>query len=202
MKKYLLVIQLLTILFLLLGAGCTGKSPKVTYYTLSTIEDAGPTSPSEDTRKIIKIGIGPVTFPDELNRLSIVTRTSQNTIGLSEYHRWGGSLKKVFSQVMVENISFLMKTDQVMARPWERYFQPDIRIALDIQRFDGRIGEYAFLSAKWMIFEKEMDKPIAVKRSVIKEAVDDDNYDSFVAAQSRTVAKLSMEIGEVLAKHR
>jgi uncharacterized lipoprotein YmbA len=182
----------------LLGAGCTGKTPQSVYYTLNAAEDAGVILQATAPPKDIFIGIGSVKFPDELDRPSIVTRSGQNRLEVNEFHRWGGSLKKNFTRVVEENISILMKTDQVMARPWERYFQPDIRITFDIRQFDGRLGEYAALNVTWMAFKKKKEEPMIVRRSDIKEPVTDNSYDALVAAQSRAITRLCQEIAIAL----
>ena len=92
----------------LVVAGCTGKTPQAVYYTLNVTKDADAalqaTAPPQD----ILIGIGSVNFPDELDRPSIVTRSGLNRLEVNEFHRWGGSLKKNFTQVVMENISIFM----------------------------------------------------------------------------------------------
>ena len=90
------------------------------------------------------------------------------------------------------------KTDQVMARPWERYFQPNVRIALDIRQFDGRLGEYASLNATWMIIGPDGDAPLLVRRTIIQEAVTGEGYDGLVDAQSRALAGLCRDIAKAL----
>lgn len=147
----------------------------------------------------LSIGIGPIKFPDELDRPSIVTRSGQNQLEVNEFHRWGGSLAKNVTQVVVENLASLMKTDKVMARPWERYFKPDFRIALDIRQFDGRLGEYVLLKTTWSVFKKEKDLPALVHRSIIKEAVADDSYAALVAAQSKAIYRLCQQIAGFLS---
>jgi uncharacterized lipoprotein YmbA len=188
----------LSLLITLLGAGCTGKTPQSVYYTLNAAEDTDVAFQLTAPLKDILIGIGSVKFPDELDRPSIVTRSGQNRLEVNEFHRWGGSLEKNFTRVMVENLSTLMKTDQVMTRPWERYFKPDVRITLDIRQFDGRLGEYAALNLTWMAFEKNKDEPTIARRSNIKEPVTDSSYDALVAAQSRATSRLCQEIAEAL----
>ena len=188
----------LCMLIALVGAGCTGKTPQAVYYTLNVTKDADAALQATVPPQDILVGIGSVNFPDELDRSSIVTRTGLNRLEINEFHRWGGSLKKNFTRVVVENISILMKTDQVMARPWERYFQPDIRITFDIHQFDGRLGEYAALNLTWMAFKAKKDEPLIVRRSDIKEPVTGNSYDALVAAQSRAISRLCREIAEVL----
>ncbi len=190
----------LILLISILGAGCTGKSPKATYYILSSMEnDSSPLQPAA-SQDDLSIGVDRIKFPDELDRPSIVTRSGQNQLEVNEFHRWGGSLAKNVTQVILENIALLMKTDQVMARPWERYFKPDFRVLLDIRQFDGRLGEYVLLKTTWSVFEKEKDLPALVRRSVIKEAVADDSYGALVAAQSVAIYRLCQEIAGFLSE--
>jgi uncharacterized lipoprotein YmbA len=102
--------------------------------------------------------------------------------------------------VVGENLSYLLQTDRVMARPWERYFQPDVRIALDIRRFDGRLGEYAVLDATWVLIDPGEDVPLHVGRTIIQEATDGEGYDALVAAQSRALGLLCRDIAAALSK--
>ncbi len=148
----------------ILGAGCTGKSPKSKYYILTAMTNDTVIEQSTGSMDDLSIGIGPIKFPDVLDRPSIVTRSGLNQLEVNEFHRWGGSLAKNVNQVIVENLVILMKTDQVVARPWERYFKPDYRIALEIRQFDGRVGEYVLLNTTWSVFKKEKDLPIHVHR--------------------------------------
>ena len=179
-------------------AGCLGKTPSAVYYTLSPMaaEAGRPALPESD----LAIGIGPVKFPDELDRPAIVTRSGSNRLEVNAFHRWGGSLEKNVTRVIEENLSYLLQTDQVMARPWERYFQPDVRIAVDIRRFDGRLGEYAALNATWVLIDPEEDASLHVGRTIIQEATDGEGYDALVAAQSRALGLLCREIAVGLSK--
>jgi uncharacterized lipoprotein YmbA len=157
-------------------------------------------TPMAVAAKPLAVGLGPIKFPDELNRPAIVTRSGRNRLEVNEFHRWGGSLENNVTRVMEENLALLLKTDQVMARPWERYFQPDVRIALDIRQFDGRLGEYASLNATWMIIGPEGDTPLLVRRTIIQEAVMGEGYDGLVDAQSRALAGLCRQIAEAFVK--
>lgn len=195
MKFSLILILLMSIL----GVGCTGKSPKATYYILSSMADDSPPLQLAASEDNLSIGVGPIKFPDELDRPSIVVRSGQNQLEINEFHRWGGSLAKNVTQVILENLAHLMKTDQVMARPWEHYFKPDFRVALDIRQLDGRLGEYVLLKTTWVVFEKDKDLPVLVRRFVTKESVADDSYEALVAAQSMAIYRFCQEIAGFLS---
>lgn len=192
-------LYLIMFLLMLVNAGCTGTTPRPIYYQLSPIA-TDMLTPEVDIKKAdFAIGIGPVSFPDNLDRPSIITETGRNQLNINEFHRWGGSVQQNFTRVMVKNLSDLLQTDQVMARPWERYFKPDVRVTIDIQRLSGRLGEYALLDITWMIIEEGKDSPTSVHRSEIREGVADNTYDALVAAQSRALGKLCLEIAQTLS---
>jgi uncharacterized protein len=193
------LLLIMSLMVLGVCSGCFGTSPPSVFYSLTPIADTAAVQ-MPAVGGAIAIGIGPIKFPDELDRFSIVTRTGRNRLEINEFHRWGGSLEKNFTRVMQENLALLMKTDQVMTRPWERYFQPNVRLALDIRQFDGRLGEYASLNTTWVIVGPEGDTPLIVRRTIIQESVVDDSYDALVDAQSRAIARLCREIAEALSE--
>jgi len=188
--RFLILLALLP----LFTAGCTGTSPNALFYTLSSVDKDQSPKQTAGIAADMAVGIGPVTFPDQLDRPAIVTQTGKNQININEFHRWAGSLQQNFTRVMTQNIAILLKSDQVMARPWERYFKPDIRITVDIQKFGGQLGQFAELTATWMIIEEGKDVEAVVHRSEFKETVADDSYTAMVAAQSRALASFCEEI--------
>ena len=88
------------------------------------------------------------------------------------------------------------------AYPWEEYFDPDYRVYMEVNQFDGRIGDYALLNITWTITGRQPTDLLRVRNSVIKEAVQSANYEDYVAAESRILAALSREIArELIAIH-
>jgi len=183
-----------------LWGGCAGSAPP-NYYTLSAMDMAaaggGIRLPSGEA---LKIGVGPIRFPEALDRQHIVTRSGQNRLKISEYHRWAGSLEDNFTRVLVDNLSLLLGSDQVIGQPWGSYFEPDLKIVMDVRQFDGRLGESATLNATWMVIGKAANEPLLVRRTIIQEAVDQNDYDSLVAALSQAAAAISRDIAKALAE--
>jgi len=184
---------------LLLGlGGCGMTSPKPTYYTLSPLESTTRASHTQAT-STLAVGIGPVSFPDELDRPSIVTRSGQSRLVIDEFHRWGGSLKKNFLRVLADNLAHDLQTDQIMVRPWEHYFQPDIRITLDVHQFVGELGKSASLTLVWTVHKTGGESREMVYRNTFTEPVAEPGYDGLVAAQSRLIKQLAKEMASVIA---
>ena len=193
-------------IFLFLGimfSGCRGKTPPVLFYTLAPM----PASLAEmdlSEKTGIRIGVGPVTLPDFLNRPQIATRTGVSRIHYAEYHRWGGFLEKELLRVLSENLSAYLATEQVKTYPWGDTFHPEYQVILDVKQFEGKMQGDVILNAVWQIRnDSPEDSPVVLRRSVIREAVnpsDTDDYEVLVAAQSKALARLSAEIAEAILK--
>jgi uncharacterized lipoprotein YmbA len=145
----------------------------------------------------IAIGVGPVDFPKLLHRPQIVTRQSQNRVKVFEFHRWASALQGDFSRILAKNISILLPTDRVAVYPWQDQFSPTYRIKLDVEQFDGQLGNVVSLDVRWSVMGRE-DKDPVVRTSVIEEPVSTADHEGLVAAMSRALATLSREIVEVI----
>ena len=187
---------LLTVFFV---AACS-TTPPVAYYTLNTLPEMQQEIPAAVMDDTIAIGVGPVEFPKFLDRPQIVTRKSQNQIQVSEFHRWAGSFPGDFSRVLAKNISTLLPTDRVAVYPWGDTFSPTYRIKLDVEQFDGRLGERVVLDVTWMVTDQEGTNKLLVRRSLLEEPVPDNNYEALVVAESNALATLSRTIVEEIRR--
>jgi uncharacterized lipoprotein YmbA len=184
----------------ILFAGCRSAPSPTAFYTLISVTKMEPARQSPAPRLDLAVGIGPVQIPEYLDRPQIVTRTAPDRLTLSEFNRWGGSLRQDFPRVVAENVAALLGTDRVLAYPWGDRLDPGYRVALDVQRFDGELGGAVVLKVTWIVTGREGKAPIAVRNSMIEESVSGKDYDALVAAQSSAVAVLSREIADEVRK--
>ena len=187
---------LLTVFFV---AACS-TTPPVAYYTLNTLPEMQQEIPAAVVDDTLAIGVGPVEFPKFLDRPQIVTRKSQNQIEVSEFHRWAGSFPGDFSRVLAKNISILLPTDRVAVYPWGEQFSPTYRIKLEVEQFDGQLGETVVLDVTWIVTDKEGTDKVVVRKSRIVEATSDKTYEALVEAKSNGLATLSRTIVEEIRK--
>lgn len=181
----------------LLLAGCSSSSSKVAFYTLNSISSSRPVATHASAGQPVSIGIGPVTIPEVLDRPQIVTRTGPNKLQIDEFHRWAGRLDEDFARVVAENVSLLMATEQVAVYPWDVSFKPRYQVILDVQRFEGRMGQgEVLLEVLWQIIDSQNQATLRIKKSVIREPLAATDYDTLVAAKSRAVEKLSKYISQ------
>jgi len=185
-------------LVVLVFVGCRSTPPPTGFYTLAAVTKAETTGQTPAPKGDLAVGIGPVQLPGYLDRPQIITRTAPDRLTLSEFNRWGGSLRQDFTRVLAENVAALLGTDRVLAYPWGDRLDPAYRVALDVQQFDGDLGGAVVLKATWIVTGREGKTPLSVRKSDIQEPVSGKDYDALVVAHSRAVAALSREIaGEI-----
>jgi uncharacterized lipoprotein YmbA len=184
---------------LLFALGCTATTDKARFYKLNSLTSQESIAHTKGTGGGVAIGIGPIKFPDHLDRPEIVTRTSGNALQLAEFDRWAGSLEKDFSRILAENLSLLLSTDYIFMFPFTQAAPIDYRVAVEVVRFDGELGKNATLIARWTVVEEGEKKALkSVRRSSMTRPAEGKGYEAMVAALSRTVEDLSQEIAETI----
>ena len=174
--------------------GCLGRSHSPRFYTLSPVTENKAMAQSDTPASDVSIGIGPIKLADYLDQSRIVTRTGDNRLLKAEFDLWAGSLGDNLTNVLSENIGILLPTERIYIYPWRLSEPMDYQIILDVVRFDGDLGEDAWLVARWSIVGGKDKELLAVNRSSIREPVSGPDYNALVSAQSRALAKLSHEI--------
>ena len=179
------------------SVGCV-RSQTPRFYTLTPMQSDEVVSKRESPARNAVVGIGPVKLADYLDQSNLVTRTSDNQLVKAEYDRWVGSFKDGFINVLADDIGFLLQTERIYLYPWRGSVPIGYQVALEVVRCDGRLGDAAWLVARWSVFGGPEKKLLQVNRSSIREPVGEADYAALVAAQSRAVAKLSQEIAQAI----
>ncbi len=188
---------ILTVVAILLG-GCLSRSQTPRFYALSAIQEGQVLSKRQSPAHNAVVGIGPLKLADYLDESQIVTRTSDNQLAKAEYDRWAGSLNDNLMNVLADNMGFLLPTDRIYLYPWRTSVPIDYQVMVDVIRCDGRLGEAAWLEARWTVFAGPGKKLLKTKRTSLREPVTDASYTALVAAQSRALAKLSQDIAQAI----
>lgn len=191
-KTVLLTVVCLLILF---ASGC-GSSPDARFYTLNAIpRERSPSFTSNDNDSIA-VKVGPVTIPDALDQPQIVTRLGSNALDLNEFNRWGGDLQTDFQRILGENISILLPTVHVVLSQDIILVPVDFQVVVNVREFDGQLGGMVTLNADWTVVKSGREKSVITRKSVLHENTDSSDYQDYVAAQSRLLARLSHEISD------
>ena len=192
LNSYKMVFILLPVVAgLLLLSGCAA-SPKTDFYQLEETTNASLVG----VEKGHIIVVGPIHLPEYLNRPQIVTRNSKHHLNMSEFNRWIEPVNDSISRLLVINISNNLNSNRVYWVPeYDRQYPLDLRVAIDIGRFDGQLGKDVFLESRWSIFDKN-DRPLLTKVSLIKSPVNGEDYEALVSAMNNALQLLGKEISQ------
>jgi uncharacterized lipoprotein YmbA len=199
-KRYTALLRLLlllsTVFLLSLGSCATTQQSK--FYTLQALSSALDTKSETPKEERISIGVGPIYFPDYLDRPQIVTRIGPNELSIAEYDRWAGPLEDNFTRILAENLSILLATDRVAMFPWQDSAQVAYQIKVDVLQLDGTLGGQAVLIARWTIYGKDGKQALIMQKSNFSAPVKGPNYQELVLAENQTLNDLSREIASAL----
>lgn len=189
MKSTTILLAALFALTLLI-TGC-GTSRVAQLYTLNAIDrDLQAISNKQN----IAIKVGPVSIPDALDKMLIVTRQGKNRLLADDFNRWGGDFQNDIQQVIGENISILLPTDYMTMSQEVNVLPIDFQVIINVREFYGELGGIVRLNADWSIVHHSKDKSVVAGKSVFQEKATGMDYQAYVATQSQLLARLSQEI--------
>lgn len=177
--------------------GC-GRSQSTTFYLLSSLTQTSRGQEGGGLEEGKAVGIGPVSFPEYLNRPQIVTRPSGQRLVLAEFDRWAEPLEPRFSRVLAENLSAILNTERVSVLEWTNAHRVDYRITLEVLHFERRPDGHVSLDARWAVLDADGEEIIPVRRSRISESAQREDYEGLAAAMSAAVESLSREIAAAI----
>jgi len=193
------------ITIMLAFSGCLGdasQTPATRFFVLNSLygtENKAQTPPIA-VLKDATIGIGPIRLSQVLDRPQIILRTGHNEIRVADLDRWAAPLNENITNVLVDNLSVLLSTGQILKFPWKTSIPIDYQVVMDITRFDGTPEGNVDLRARWGILGDSGRKVLAKGKSVLTKPVGGGTIPAMVSAQSRLIAKLSHDIAEEIKK--
>jgi uncharacterized protein len=180
----------------LVTTGCA-TSPPSSFYTLTPMRAMPDSGGSPSTAP--SVGLGPVNFPQFLDRPQIVTRDAGNRLAIDEFHRWGGTIQDDFLRVWIENMSALLGTTSVFAFPNEVRYPADFRVTADILAFEGTYDGYAVLRARWVVLDHRTDQVLRVEETHYRRPLAEPKDEgALIAAMSETLGDFSRDVAATL----
>ena len=161
------LVLLIFITLQLVGNGCA-TSPAAHFYLLSITGQGSSNIAAAITPDERVIGIGPVRLPEYLDRPQIVTRSDNTELYLSELHRWAEPLQENFTRVLAEQISQMMRTDNISIEPSRNRNDLDLRILADVIQFDTNVNGEVTLVTYWRVENKDGTNRINTRQSPIR----------------------------------
>jgi uncharacterized protein len=190
-----------SILVLVLLCGCSifPPRPDPNFFTLSSEADGegskiylNGAAPGSSTG--IQLGLGPIKFPEYLDRLEIVTRIDDNRVAISDTDRWAAPLDGAFERVLAQDLSTRVPDCRIASYPWYGDRLPDFQVLVDVQRFDVSREGLAQLAASWTISDPKANTALYSTTSAISQSAGSGHPAEAAAALSRTLADFSNQI--------
>jgi len=176
-----------------LAAGCS--TPASRFYTLSRTASSAATPAA--TASNMTVVVGPVSIPAIVDLPQIVVSTGANSVSLDEFNRWASPLQSNISRVVAENLVTLLGTPRVSQFQQSLNLDADYRVAIEVQSFDSAPGDAATLNAVWVV-RRTGDGKAQTGRTTVREPTGTAGYDALAAAHSRSLARMSQEIADVI----
>lgn len=195
MTKVLRQAGLLT-LAVLLGVGCA-TTPPATFYTLRALTD-GSEAPGGIKGGSLAIGVGPIEFPDYLDRPQLVSRAGAHRLSVDELHRWGGSLPEDFLRVLSENLAQLLGTSRIVLLPGEARFPLDYQLIAEVLAFEADEGGAAVLRVRWAVLDPEQGGALRVRETSHRQPLAGSEPEDRVRGLSEALAAFSREVAAEL----
>ena len=189
---------------LVLGAlpACS-LAPKADPSQFFVLTSASATQASVGDRDLdLAIGLGPVSVPEYLRRPQMVTRVGPNQISYAEYERWAEPLDNSLVQVLGENLSSVLGGADIALHPWFSTTQLDFVVQIEVQRFERDASGAAQLACVWVLKDGASGDRDTGGQFERNEPAESETTAASVAAQSRLLGVLALEIATAVSGTR
>jgi uncharacterized lipoprotein YmbA len=182
---------------LLLVAGCA-SDPVTRYYTLAATVPA-----SAPAAKPVAVVIRDLRLPQYLERTQIVTRASDHRLVMAEYDLWAGDLRQDMTRALTENLARLLGSDRVVAAPHTLRLQPDVRVEVEVQRFERDASGKVQLAARWWLTRGSDGTLLASPVTTLSGTplAGTAGFEAVVASMGAVYAELAQEIARSIRAH-
>jgi uncharacterized lipoprotein YmbA len=176
-----------------LAAGC-GSSPPTSFYTLSAGAPAAATSaPAANTRRVIIVS---TTVPAAVDRPQIVLRDGTGRVTFSEFHQWAAPPRSAIAGAVAAQLSRELGGAEVWPTPVAAPADADVRVLLNVTRFDGALGESADVEVLWTVRSGATER---TGRTAAREAATGDaDYGALAAAYTRALNAVSRDLAAAI----
>lgn len=176
-------------------AGC-GSAPD-RFYTLMPDARSGsrPAATAAVERVVV---VGPVTVPAMLNQAQMVINQGGQQMDVREAERWAAPLKEEFTAALAARLEALLPQMAVAVHHQSAGIDAELRIQVDVSRFDLGPGRQTALDALWVV---KGDDPAAERRGRTRLTLvaAGDDYQQLAQAQGRALDQLAEALAAAVA---
>jgi uncharacterized lipoprotein YmbA len=168
-------------------------------FTLSASEDRAPRpappGPSAG------VHVDRATVAEYFDRTQMVTRIGAYRVSLHEFAVWSEPIADLISNAVVDDLARRFGDDRVMRTPPARGAPADVRIELDVLRFDVDDAGTATLDVRWTVSPAN-GAPLSQRERILATATDPTQPASRVVALRQTLATLSEHLAAAIGSAR
>jgi uncharacterized lipoprotein YmbA len=175
-------------------AGCVGgtTSPRTHYYTLSVEARAARAESTPAAAGPVNLSVSRVAIPGVVDRPQLVARVAANNVEILDFHRWAEPLQEAIPRVVAGNLARELGSRYLVAAGIVPGVAPQLRVALDVQRFEAVMGTGVTVEALWSV--RPAAETARAGRSMIEEPVTEAGHAGIAAAYSRALARVARDI--------
>jgi uncharacterized lipoprotein YmbA len=176
-----------------------GTTTTTRFYLLeATAPNAAPAGAAHPFSHL-SFGVGPVSIPSYLDRPQIVRRRDAHELKVNEFDQWAEPIGSAITRVMADNLAAATGAAGVYPHPWDRSAAIDMRIPIDIRRFDAAADGRVTLSAVWRIVDGGGRRRLLERETTVTRSPEGTEIAQLVAAMNAALADLSAAIAAALA---
>jgi uncharacterized protein len=177
-------------------AGCAAGSATTSYYALSADAASAAGAPAAEVRTV---SVWQVAIPEMVDRRALVVRTAPNRVEISDLHQWAEPLKFGIARTLAADLAARLGPGYVVVAGQPLGTVPEVRIFVDVQRFEAVAGRGVALEALWSVRPAQGGRRDG--RSAAEEPAPADHA-GIAAAYSRALARVARDIAAALAGPR
>lgn len=179
--------------------GACAMTPKETFYTLSPATSAMPVAPAQErtSAAAYSVAVGPVRVPEIVDRPQLVVRQGANQVSVLEQHRWAQPLRAEIAQALAAGLAAQLPQARILSDRDAGSANADVRVAVDVTRFDALPGDAVVVQANWSI-RTAGAAAAAPGSSSVREPVNGAGNEAIAAAFSRAVATMGADIAHAV----
>jgi uncharacterized lipoprotein YmbA len=133
-----------------------------------------------------------------VDRPQLVVRQSAVRVVALEQERWAEPLREGVPRVLADALRSRLRDASVTTLAMAAS-RPDVRLAVDVTRFEAIAGSEVIIAAHWRLRsadDKTTREGTAVARQMVRGGVQD--YDAVVAAEAAALADIGAELARAI----
>jgi uncharacterized lipoprotein YmbA len=184
-----------TVLLAVLTLGACGTSPPTSFYSLNAGAPAAATASAPAAASARRIIIVSTTVPGTVDRSQIVLRDGAGRVTFSEFNQWSELPRSAIPGTVAAQLSRDLGGAIVWPSPVAAPADADVRVLLNVTRFDGALGDAADVEVLWTVRSGTVERS---GRTAAREPAAGADYPALVAAYAKALGAVSRDLAAAI----